>query len=151
SNSGYRDRDHRRSRRDGGGETGGNLERCSTSLCIDVAAAPAIAFVDGSPDRSRNIARAGRCLRVVELLPRFLGLRETAGLQPLQLLRHRRLEEGREIAVRNRGPHQGLETVELLDQLGTGRELDLVAGGSKGLDVRGERRSSRCGKRGCRR
>ena len=73
----------------------------------------------------------------VQTLPGALRLPEPLRFEPLELLGHRGLDQGSQIAVGNRRPHQGLKSLHRVVQLLAGGELDLIASRRHGLHGRG--------------
>ncbi len=117
--------------------------RAAASLTVHEPAAALIPLVHFSSNRGRDVTRGGRHVGVPDSLPGSLRPPEAAALQPLELLGHGDLDHRGEVAVRGRGSHQRLQTLELLAQLGRRRELDLVASRRKRLDHGGWRTHSR--------
>jgi hypothetical protein len=62
------------------------------------------------------------------------GLGETPGLQPLERLGDREVDDRAELAVLDLRAHESLEPLELVVELGAGRELHLVASGRQRLE-----------------
>jgi hypothetical protein len=102
-------------------------------LCIDEAAAAPVPLTDGTPDRRRYMARGAGEVALLDRLPGRPGRTETPSLESLQFLGHRLLDDGGQITIRYLRPHQGSKPLELVMELGAGRELDLVAGGGEHL------------------
>jgi hypothetical protein len=106
----------------------------SPTLGVDVTASAAVPLVDGPPDRCRDVAGGRWLLSHWRRLARGLRAAEPAGLEPLELLGDRRVDDRRQVAVGHRGAHERTEPVELVAQFGAGGELDLVAARRQGFD-----------------
>ena len=114
--------------------------RAPAAQFVHEPAAALVSRVHRPPDRRRDVPRGGGDRRVGGDGPSGgLGLAEAAGFEPFELLRDGLLDERREIAVGHGGEHERPEPLELVVELGTRGELDLVASRSDGLDPRGAR------------
>ena len=117
--------------------------RAATSLSVDESATASVARDDGASYGRRDAAR-GRCRgRGRKGLAWSSGLREVPGLETLELIGDRTLEDRGEIAVRDFRAHERSEPFELVPQRGAGRELDLVASRGKGHHCGGRGQSRR--------
>ena len=110
-------------------------------LLVDVAASASVPLVNGAPHRGRDVARGGRGVDSPRALPRGLRPARSAGFEPLELLGDGLLDDRGQVAVGHRGAHEGLEPLELVVELGGGRELDPVA--SRGRGARCSRAAAR--------
>ena len=107
---------------------------------IAVAALPAIASIDRTPDLGRDMPRRRlvglwRLLRSPALGARTPAASESPRLESFELLRDRLLDDGGQIAPGCRIAHQLLEPFELVAQPCAGGELNLVAAGRRRFDA----------------
>ena len=114
------------------------------SVDVHVRATALVSLMHGPSHRRRDVARGGRRIRLGETFPGALRPGKALGLESLNLLGHRQLDERSQVSVRHRGAHQGLESLQLGVELGAGRELDPVPLRGQWLDplptrVRGHR------------
>jgi hypothetical protein len=92
--------------------------RASAAPLVHVTPSILVPLVHGSPNGGRHVTRARRDVGILDGLARSLGPAETAALQSLELLGHGGLDHRTEIAVGDGRPHQSLQSLELLAQLG---------------------------------
>ncbi len=104
------------------------LGAASTGLAHESALVPVAQAHDAS-HRGRHVARLRRGIRLLQVFSRRLRFGETLRFEPFELLRHRRLDDRRQVGV-----HEVLEPLQLLPKLPARRELDFVPRWRKGLD-----------------
>jgi len=116
--------------------------RAAEAVRVSIAATAAIAGVHQSPHRCRDMPRRRAPVRLWRIAAGRLRLAEAPGLDPLQLLADRDVDDPREIAVGHGRAHESLQTLELVAQLDAGREANLVAARSQRLNPCGPVRRS---------
>ena len=95
----------------------------AATVCVRERAAPAVAFVDRSLDRIRNMARAADFL--LRCLPGLAAHCESLLLDVLDQQIECPFQDGREVSVRYAVPEQVLRLPQLVPKCAAGGELDL--------------------------
>jgi hypothetical protein len=108
--------------------------RATSTPLVYIAASVPVALVHRTPDRSGDVARGRGGIGLRQTLPGSARPGVALGFQPFELLSHRLFDDRGQVSVGHSCAHEGPQALQLVMELGAGRELNQIPSGSQGLD-----------------
>jgi hypothetical protein len=111
------------------------LGATSTPL-VHIPTSVPVALLDRTPDCRRDVARGRGAIGLGWTLRASARPGVALGFQPFELLRHGLLDDRGQISIGHPCSHERSQALQLVVELGAGREPDQVASRRQGLDDR---------------